>query len=431
LTPEPNFVIIIFMTEAEPMIDPREKKHHSTPESKELSLDNLESYINGCEEIAVRLHTSIQKIREQGKRPVILIPSRGAVPIFLLARRFMNELEEEHSCLSDKNARFYPEGIFDYLEGNKTKTNERGPGKVDVILFPFTADVSLEGIKGDERLAELLRKSCARSILEIVEGTRYKSKDLNWYKFIMKKFNGSQETQLLKPDSIVTSIESYPQPKNPQIILIDTVISGRAANDVTEAFVGLAHPVVPILAVDSTKEGKFQSRRRAQIIRTIPWELIDEERGLPFVDFPLLTEDKGSALLGVVAVNFINFNEESFFHKVDKKYHQGYTPQSCVFTLPAISIREKYLSNFRRFIEIAWQSRSPNTQGEIYVQELNKLRRDSHNLTYKHPAPSIEEISEIISIPQGTQIKETSSHIVSIHLPTTKAEQWIGEFSQE
>jgi len=175
-------------------LSPQESRRHITPETRGLSHENLEAYIAGCEEIAIRLHTTVEKLIEQGKRPVILIPSRGAVPIFLLARRFINELEEDNSYLSDENARYYPEGIFDYLEGRKPARNLQTPSKVDVILFPFTADVSIES-KGDERLAHLLRESCSRSIIEIVEGTSFRSADLGWYKFLMSKLNGSLEPE--------------------------------------------------------------------------------------------------------------------------------------------------------------------------------------------------------------------------------------------
>ena len=88
----------------------------SRPESKELNRQNIERYIEGCEEIAVRLDTIIRNVAESGKRPVILIPSRGAVPIFILARRFLNELQAQGSYLADRNAKYYPEGIFNFQE---------------------------------------------------------------------------------------------------------------------------------------------------------------------------------------------------------------------------------------------------------------------------------------------------------------------------
>jgi len=397
------------------------------PETRELSLDNLEAYIGGCEEIAVRLHDTIQKVLEQGKRPVILIPSRGAVPIYLLVRRFLNEVEGEDCCLSDRNIHNFPEGIFSYLEGKKPKKNEEGPGKVDVVLFPFTADVSIEP-KGDERLAQLLRNSCARSVLEIVAGADFKSYDFAWYEFLMNKLSLNERETLLKPKSITTSLENYPKSEDPQIILIDTVISGRAANDITEAFVSVGHPVIPLLAVDSTKGGKFSRGRKAEIERTIPLEYWHEKGH--FVDFPLLTEDKGAALLGVVALNIRNFNEESFFHQVNKRFRTSFTPQSCIWTLPPRD-RERFLLNFRRFLETTWQCRSSATKGQIDIGDITTLRAESFELTSTHPAPSIDELRQMIQVPSDTEAKETKSHIVSIKLPEETAHAWINEFVNE
>ena len=138
-----------------------ESAEKNRAENRELTLNNLEAYVKGCEEIAIRLHSTIEKVVESGKRPVILIPSRGAVPIFLLARPILNTLDHEASYLADRNARYYPNGIFDYLEGKVQKEKSDELTTVDVLLYPFTADVSLEK-RADDKLARRLRESCAR-----------------------------------------------------------------------------------------------------------------------------------------------------------------------------------------------------------------------------------------------------------------------------
>src|SRR3989338_1851709 len=89
------------------------------PESREISKETLGAYIEGCESLAVKLDTAIEKVIAAGKRPVVLIPSRGAIPIFLLARKFLTELRGEESFLNEKRANYYPPRVFNYLEGEE------------------------------------------------------------------------------------------------------------------------------------------------------------------------------------------------------------------------------------------------------------------------------------------------------------------------
>ncbi len=404
-----------------------ENEINSQAENKEINRSNLEAYVRGCGDIALCLHTTIKNVIETGKRPVILIPSRGAVPIFILARKILNELDEEKSYLSETNVRYYPHSIFNYLEGQAIQPPPpEDKTAIDVILYPFTADVSAEHSKRDEKLAKRLRESCTRSILEIVMGTDFKSYDLAWYQFLMQKLNSTpQDEAHLKPSAISESIKSYPKSENSQIIIIDTVISGRAAHDIISAFSVLNHQVVPILAVDSAKGGKFQSRRKADIEANIPWELIAEDG--PFFHLPLLTEDKGAALLGLVAVNFANFNEEGVFQNYDQRFPSHFLPQSCLWTLPPISQRATYLANFRQFLDLAWQAHHNN----IDETKLNQFKESSKALTATHYKPSFQEISSMVKIPKGTDIKETASHIISLKLPQEEAANWIKEFASQ
>src|SRR3989344_2030050 len=401
----------------------------SITETKAINRENIERYIEGCEELAVRLDTVIEKVAESGKRPVVLIPSRGAVPIFLLARRFLNELKGDASYLADRNTRYYPEGIFDFLEGNQPQ-NPDNLTTVDVVLFPFTADVSLENSQ-DEALARELRSSCTRSVMKIVRGDKYSQHDLEWYQLLISKLKVQrQDPDILNPRKIVESLNSYPASENTQIILIDTVISGRAANDITSAFQTLGHNVVPLLAVDNIKGGKFQPRRKAEIQGTLRpiWEYLPE--GGIFVEFPLITEDQGSGLLGLVALNFVNFNQEEMFHNVDRNFGTGFRPQSCVWTIPPVSAREQYLGNFKTFIDTAWNCRSGSPE-PCSDQQIADLKDHSKPLTATHHAPTAQEINELVPVNRAADFKETASHIVSLRLPDLTAQKWIQEFSSK
>lgn len=403
-------------------------------ENKVLTKENIEAYIEGCEDLAMRLDTAIEKVIEAGKRPVILIPSRGAVPIFLLARRFMNELRGDASYLASKNAKYYPKGVFDYLEG-ETPQEPDTKTTADVVLFPFTADVSAE-VGDDETLARDLRNSCARSVMQIIKKREYGQYDYSWYQFLVNKLaKQPEDPSYLDPKEVVKSLSTYnPGEEDTQIILIDTVISGRAANDITNAFKAIGHTVIPILAVDSTKGGKLDNRRKSEIEQTLRplWEanMVPEEG--PFVNFPLITEDEGAALLGLVALNFINFNEPGIFHKISKKFDADVMPQSCVWTLPPKQAREKYLGNFREFINLAWRLRhQENNKQEPSDNDLENIRDKSKMLTSTHDNPSIEEINSLVNVGNVITAKESASHIISIKLADQTAKEWIQEFSSQ
>jgi len=400
-------------------------------EAREITRRSLEAYISGCEELAVRLDTIIEKVGEGGKRPVILIPSRGAVPIFLEAKRFLDELHGEASPLNGKNARYYPKGIFDFLEQKGTDQPDNLT-TVDVILFPFTADVSLENTD-DEKLAKELRVSCARSVLHLVKRMNGGRQDFEWYKFLMKKLKAHNgDPSHLNPNQIVESLESFLPNPDSQIILIDTVISGRAAHDITGAFYNLGDPIVPLLAVDTVKGSKFDQRRKAEIQDTFKrdlWKFLPD--GNPynlFVEFPLITEDKGAALLGVMALNFIDFNEDKFFNKVNATFLPDFKPQSCIWTLPPPSSRRLFLSNFREFMDAAWNCKQESLES-IKDDFIRRLAEQSRTLTSSHPVPTHREISEILKLSKDAVLKESGSHIVSVSLPRSVAKTWVQEFA--
>jgi len=397
------------------------------PESREISKETLGAYIEGCESLAVKLDTAIEKVIAAGKRPVVLIPSRGAIPIFLLARKFLTELRGEESFLNEKRANYYPPRVFNYLEGEEAQTPDAATD-VDVILYPFTADVSLE-TNGDETLARELRNSCTRSVMQIVKGIDYKQHDLEWYRFLMGKLSENpHDPNYLKAKNILASLDSFNPTEDSQIIVIDTVISGRAATDITTAFKTLGHTVLPLLAVDSTKGGKFDKRRRWGIEETLRpiWDLTPE--GEPFEEFPLISEDKGAALLGVTALNFINFNEVGAFNRVTQRFPFDLRPQSCVWVLPPVPVRDMYLHNFRNFLDLAWRSRN-GSQNPPSDEEIRELQETSRSMTTTHVAPTFAEVSSQVQIEKGAEFKETASHIVSVKLTEKQASGWIKEFA--
>ncbi len=390
----------------------------------ELSEQSIGEYITGCEEVAVRFHTITENIISAGKKPVVLIPSRGAVPIFLLAHQALKSLDEVHPLVDPSQTNYYPKRVFEFLsDGRIIQHNQSDESQVDVVLYPFTADVSYEK-NGEEWLARKLRESCARAFLDLVSLGKEYPEDLGWYYFLMGKMQRElHDDQKLSPGEIVAELKNYQGVQNSQIVLIDTVISGRAAQDITGAFAALGHKVAPILAVDTRGGGHFQTQRRAEIERSMAWDFMGGQS--PFVEFPLITEDKGAALLGVAAINFANFNRPAFFRDADLRFRSDFLPQSCIWTLPPGNLRQVYIDSFHTFLGICIKK----AMGEE-IPNMAEFQTQVGPLISSHGVASEKEVRLLVSkIDKGCVAKETSSHIVSITLTDRQAEDWAKEFA--
>lgn len=396
----------------------------------EFSEEWIARYVEGCSEVALTLHTVVENVRSAGKKPIVLIPSRGAVPIFLIANEVLRRMDSTHTLLDPKRVSYYPRKIFEVLSQDRINKISDGQditanppvSEIDVVLYPFTADVSLE-MNGEEWLARKLRDSCSKAVYDLVFKTDQYPEDLGWYYFLMSKLKkDSQCSPKLNPDEIVRALKDYPGAENGQIILIDTVISGRAAQDIVTSFASLGHKVAPVLAVDTTGGGHFQKVREAEINRSIAWEFIGDQT--PFIHFPLITEDKGASVLGVSAINFANFNQARFFHDNDKRFKPDFMPQSCIWTLPPGSNCEYSLSTFHQFIELATKKAGHEVLGDIA-----DFRGRLLPLIHTHAAPDDKDLRATIRTDNGLTAKETASHIISLWLSEKQAQEWVKEFA--
>lgn len=397
---------------------------------KKFSEEAIEQYIEGCSEVALALHSITENIRESGKKPVILIPSRGAVPIFLNARESLKRLDNDHFLVDPRRVGYYPRKIFEFLSQNRIDIDKNGESidknpqtaEADIILYPFTADVSTEQ-QEVEWLARKLRESCTRAFYDVVFKTGQYKEDLSWYYFLMSKLQKDpNEAQGLNPESIIEELRSYNSAENSQIVLIDTVVSGRASEDIVSGFASIGHKVVPILAVDSRSGGHFQPAKKAAIERAMSWEYLRGQS--PFIEFPLITEDKGAALLGVSAVNFSNFNEPGFFRQIDPRFRSDFLPQSCVWMLPPTSERALYSQTFNSFMDLCIKKNNGEPLGDL-VEFQHQLKP----LISSHGEMGEKSVKQIVHFENGISAKETASHIISITLPQKVAKDWVREFA--
>lgn len=399
----------------------RENRRNPELWTGNLTLENLLEYKKGCNIIGQKLEEAIEKVSEKGKRPTLLIPSRGAFPIFLLA---LDKIK-----IGGYKIKYYPRCIFEYLSAQDLCEKSQGPSstKVDVVLYPFTADVRAEGTDSEE-LSKMIRKSATFAFLSLTLGIEEGKKDLEWYFFLMGKLNPQSWPANMNPQAVVESLRSLQKEKvERQVVILDTVVSGRAAYHITQAFKDLGHPVIPVLAVDSLRKG-FQEQFRDRIIKNTLSASFNF--GLysvnpyqePFLELPLISEDQGPALLGVIALNFTNFNQKGVFSaQTTGQFEYGFVPQSCLW-VPALKGSEES-KIFKDFINLC---RGPVHDSEDILnlrQEVEKVQRRGR----------VDSRWVGLLVREGGRnctATETGSHIISLTLSQSTSHKWIREFSK-
>lgn len=395
----------------------------SIPDRELLSPGNIERYNEGCTEIAMLTHQVAERILASGQTPVILIPSRGAIPIFINGVSRLRDMDENNMFTKPSNVSYFPNNVFRGLSNERIKENGTAEdSRIKVVLYPFTADVSSE-VGKDEILANQLRESSTRAFVHLLRKgyTLGESVDLDWYYFLMGKMKNMQGPQdEYDPSAIIESLKNMPDIQRPHVILIDTVISGRAASDITSAFKEIDLPITSVLAVDNLRgASRMQKPYKDKILNSIAYEYLGQDS--PFITFPLISEDNGASLLGVTAVNVVNFNQKGFFARADSHFSENFMPQSCLWTLPPPPIRATYMQYFHSFLN--------RLDGEM--EGWDETARNIHSLIARHGPIPHAELEKVMAVDQRATGKETSSHIVSITLSYEQAITWAREFARE
>jgi len=388
-----------------------------------FSEKELADYRIGCENIGIQLAESVKRIRQDGKIPTIVIPSRGAVPIFLMALNFLDRYKENE--ISESKLNFYPTKFYDELIGDsyseKKKTKE-----IDVVYYPFTADVSFAQERISAEIDRKIRKSAVVATLDLLYGDK-KSLDLKWYYFILNKLNKTAfEGFLAKPSEICESLSSIKKNDKREIILIDTVLSGRATSQITEEFNKLGHPITPLFAVDNIKSGfrgDYRNKIRENCKSTYMENLEDN-----FIHMPLISEDTGASLLGVNALNVSTFNQEGIFNKyMPSAFQEDFYPQSCIWIPPSVSKAHNSPGDaFSWFFSVLCQQ-------DIFfdIPEENKrlLALATKYYLTKDGRKIIDVDKKIFPSSKIKDINKTRSEIIEVDLEDPEARRWIREFA--
>lgn len=419
------------------------ERQHDTGKSPEFLSDaNIEAYVEGCGLIAYDLHFAIEAARKAGKKPTIVIPSRGSLPIYLVALAMLPQITGSFdSPLFDKSkTNYYPHGIFNWLSNGMIQENGNQTSEIDVVLYPFTADVNNEaGSENAEDEAKKFRKSATRGLLALLDRNNPEQlgqRDRAWQEFLIsklqpdQKFDSTTHTRVFDPKAILDSLQSIAQDPTPldkrQIILIDTVISGRASSHIIPEFDEQGHKVIAILAADKKRNENEAKYKTMKYMREVQQHWVWGPSQIE--EFPLISEDTGAALLGVSAVNIDNFNDPAIF---EREGISDFQPQSCIWTLPPEGMRQEYKTAFHAFLRRCIEGNYDgwNKAKLAIAATIDKFHKKGTQTPNGELPPAVAN-----SFLQGTQVlsgRDTSSGIVSLHLGENVARQWVADFVKQ
>lgn len=339
-----------------------------------LTPDMIREYIIGATEMFDHIHFLCETVRASGERPIVLIPSRGAMPLLTAGRVGYEETMKAQgrpSELGKVESRFYPPGFFQYLSANYMRESSNPDPMSEVVIFPYTADISDErnDANDDDRAqSNLIRYSAVRSTEGILRGQP--NEDLVWSltltQSILAPLNVQNEfgNYQFSPERYVASLIELTQKQNARnhngerthLILVDTVLSGTASSQILRHCADLGIPVTPVLALDTSVHGARTLRQRRQKHQPLDQATLMQHTGIHrnklnaimeavievqqksgsaminpdysdiFCVFPLISEDR-RPLLGINAVS-VHLDPE-----VESKFFPNRTPQSCIWTM--------------------------------------------------------------------------------------------------
>jgi hypothetical protein len=320
----------------------------------EFSLSNLEAYAQACENIGIRLTEIVEEEKER-KKIAILLPSRGAIPVFIGACFGLSNL----GVLNKID--LPPLTCFDYMRERLVAVDEDREIKTPVLIFPFTGDVNFNNlVNSSEQQLEIrdnMRRFGARAVIDFFKPPR-KRRGLEYRLFL------SFLEVVEKRRGIIEFYENFPQID--RFVVIDTVISGRASWTILNEWeqngieIGEGGKIEPILVIDV--QGKKIKENFRKYIYTC--------RNSYYIP-RILTEDRGAALEGVVAVVYPQLILAA--HENRELYPQGYPLFGSWHSIPP-RFQNTYLKIFNEFlatIEAFMNNEDFEKLREVFLRDLS------------------------------------------------------------
>ncbi len=282
-----------------------------------FSQENIQKYSDACIDLAL----SMADVKNNSFNfDTLVIPSRGAFPFFLgmtYALDKMQGMGEEISSFYKKLS--IQPMLKPLMPKNCRLSTEHVDGGVNVLLIPFTADLSIkdrnDSTEVDDKRTTLYTGK-TREYWARVTAAFFKDTSERMVDPYFRVFNEIVLQELEDRKEVSSSYENFPAINN--FAMIDTVISGRASNEILRSFDIMAkerydaaspdpdaiRPYAFLIVDDDGKKLKtpfkrfLQDRTKADFTKMLP---------IPNI----VSEDTGSSLLGVSAVVYPSLMEIS------------------------------------------------------------------------------------------------------------------------
>jgi len=394
----------------------------------EFSDENVRGYVKACFDIA----ESLVERSKKNNFNTLLIPSRGAVPFFIgsmyVLQCLSNDYEDHHELLGRINI---PKLIREYvLPADVVPVVESDKKKVNILLCPFTADINMQPFAQDAGLEEKIsvdefvndsRRYWTKVVHALAEGKKGRAKDpyLQFYLYLLKNVENRFEL----------ACEYENAERVDGMVMIDTVISGRASTTILDGF--KEEKILPYSLLVIDNNGKNLKEPYSAKIRT------GESCGnIKRIYVPrIFTEDRGASLEGVVGIvypslifyaNGIELKKEPFFpvgagswyHLPKNDLHEKAFKTFCEMLKSAINIE---CSDYSECLD---KSNEEKKMAESRKKLIDILK--SNKLLVSNHTPAFLKLRLPVQ-----RIYETSSHVVHICFSQEISRNVVNEFKRK
>jgi hypothetical protein len=362
---------------------------------RDFSKENFEGYVSACKRVGERIAEFVLD-NDQSKIAIVL-PSRGAIPIFIGAEIALMEDSELKNYDIGKLIEIPELSCFDRLRPDD-KDAETDDFPVKTLVLPFTADVKMKGLVRPEeetKVVDNMRQFMSRVTIEFFrDPSQRESKEFSLYLRLLEIVEGRKQ--------LAKFLREFP--KVEKMLMLDTVVSGRASSTILGEFARLGmeigKEVVPVLVVDNNGSSLKNEYRR----------FVDE-----FGSFKIpriFSEDRGAALEGIVATVYPSLITGSYgktdcgdiypcfgsWHNVPEKEKKDYAEIFNLF----LDVIEEGITGVKNSLETR----------KVFLTKLNSggfLRKRNFNV--KNMENIVRRGLKIV------KVEETSAHVIQIYFP--------------
>jgi len=391
-----------------------------------FSEEHMLAYSEACVNLATDL-TDVKK--KKFSFDTLVIPSRGAVPFFLGMAYAMKKLIPLGDDFKETYESIAIQPMLEPLmpkdSGISTNIHKK---PLRILMIPFTADLNIPKFDSEQSNEEYTEKT--RDYWARVTAAFFREPSLRMKNPYFKTFTEIVLRDIENRSRTAEIYEEFPRVK--RFAMIDTVISGRASNDILGAFDDIAleeynsggspcSDVKPFafLIVDANGEKLEKHRGFKAYLQN------RTDRGMAKL-YPIpsiVSEDKNSALLGVSATVYpslmkaskgIEYHEKEFFVGAGS-WHVN--PKSRQF-VPFLGFMELIYSG----IDVAMaQYELQHESFDRAFEAFSDKRINFVNTSIRENTLDLDEISaasdvNLMGLNRGASpIYETSSHV--LHVP--------------